>query len=273
MDTCHINGRFPNIACPKTHALHPSPSKTELHVSWEAEQFFSSSWPHFLRTTANLSRWQNAKVPKDQQYGHCLKQSITMVLRGCMAWFYSLAMIFGGCPNHFFWGKIPHFPKPTEVWSRVTTICSGAAPWDTLALSEASWLVAEWPPNPRTWHRVESQSSWLGDSMGKSANKSATQLVELVQWKLNPNFLFMRLIVVAQFIIMTWNTIYQFHHVTLHASYMNPVSSTSRQIFVQHCLLRLWRACSPPSLLLSTKFASAQDVALNLVLLVEQFLY
>ena len=131
------------------------------------------------------------------QYGHCLKQSITMVLRGCMAWFYSLAMIFGGCPNHFFWGKIPHFPKPTEVWSRVTTICSGAAPWDTLALSEASWFVAEWPPNPRTWGRVESQSSWLGDSMGKSANKSATQLVELVQWKLNPNFLFMRLIVVA----------------------------------------------------------------------------
>lgn len=188
------------------------------------------------------------------QYGHCLKQSITMVLRGCMAWFYSLAMIFGGCPNHFFGEKIPHFPKPTEVWSRVTTICSGAAPWDTLALSEASWLVAEWPPNPRTWHRVESQSSWLGDSMGKSANKSATQLVELVQRKLNPNFLFMRLIVVAQFIIMTWNTIYQFHHVTLHASYMNPVSSTSRQIFVQHCLLRLWRACSPPSLLLSTKF-------------------
>ena len=170
-------------------------------------------------------------------------------------------------PITYFWREFPwisHFPKPTEVWSRVTTICSGAAPWDTLALSEASWLVAEWPPNPRTWHGVESQSTWLGDSIGTSANKSATPLVELVQWKLNPSFLFKWLMVVAQFIIMTWNTIciiyiyiyiYQFHHVTLHASYMNPVSSTSRQIFVQHCLLRLWRACSPPSLLLSTKFA------------------
>ena len=54
------------------------------------------------------------------QYGHCLEQSITnpkkknMVLRGCMAWFYSLAMIFGCRANHFFWGgKISHFPKLT----------------------------------------------------------------------------------------------------------------------------------------------------------------
>ena len=53
------------------------------------------------------------------QYGHCLEQSITnpkkknMVLRGCMAWFYSLPMIFGCCANHFLGGggEISHFPK------------------------------------------------------------------------------------------------------------------------------------------------------------------
>ena len=80
-------------------------------------------------------------------------------------------------PITFFGGEnFPLSKTDPEVWSRVTTICSGAAPWDTLALSEASWLVAEWPPNPRTWHRVTVDPTTV-DSMGKSA----TQLVEFFQ--------------------------------------------------------------------------------------------